>query len=249
MDTNSILENILEQYSAGMAGSRRAEAISKRIEQGTATYAQAEEMARECSRQLNSAFRKNLPDALNNNFLYREIADVVVRKPIKQSAADVADSASMIQALLNEQAEIGMNPIIPELNEDQVEGIITGICNEPYSTNQDDFFAQIENLFEGYVDDFVQDNAEFQYDAGLSPTIERIAVGKCCKWCDNLTGVYPYERVRNAGNDVFRRHKNCHCQVIYNPGDGSKRRQNVHNRRWTDGNREERIANAEADQT
>lgn len=234
MDNNSILEKITEQYSAGMARSKRASSIRKKIEQGTATYAQAEEMARECSRQLNKAFRDNLPDAVNNNFLYRETAEVVVRKPINQTAGDVADAAKKIQAALNEQAEIGMNPIVPDLNEDQVDGIITGICNQPYSTGQNEFFSQVENLMEGYVDDFVHDNADFQYEAGLSPTIERTAVGKCCKWCDNLTGVYPYEKVQNPGNDVFRRHKNCHCQVLYNPGDGSKRRQNVHNRRWTD---------------
>lgn len=242
MDNNSILERITEQYSAGMAGSKRASSIRKKIEQGTATYAQAEEMARECSRQLNKAFRDNLPDAVNNNFLYRETAEVVVRKPINQTAGDVADAAKKIQAALNEQAEIGMNPIVPELNEDQVDGIITGICNQPYSTGQNEFFSQVENLMEGYVDDFVHDNAAFQYDAGLSPTIERTAVGKCCKWCDNLTGVYPYEKVQSPGNDVFRRHKNCHCQVLYNPGDGSKRRQNVHNRQWTDIDATDRIA-------
>ena len=242
MDNNSILEKITEQYSAGMAGSKRASSIRKKIEQGTATYAQAEEMARECSRQLNKAFRDNLPDAVNNNFLYRETAEVVVRKPINQTAGDVADAAKKIQAALNEQAEIGMNPIVPELNEDQVDGIITGICNQPYSTGQNEFFSQVENLMEGYVDDFVYDNADFQYEAGLSPTIERTAVGKCCKWCDNLTGVYPYEKVQNHGNDVFRRHKNCHCQVLYNPGDGSKRRQNVHNRRWTENGRDGRIS-------
>ena len=245
MDNNSILEKITEQYSAGMAGSKRASSIRKKIEQGTATYAQAEEMARECSRQLNRAFRDNLPDAVNNNFLYRETAEVVVRKPINQTAGDVADAAKKIQAALNEQAEIGMNPIVPELNEDQVDGIITGICNQPYSTGQNEFFSQVENLMEGYVDDFVHDNADFQYEAGLSPTIERTAVGKCCKWCDNLTGVYPYEKVQNPGNDVFRRHKNCHCQVLYNPGEGSKRRQNVHNRQWTDGSRTDRIALSE----
>lgn len=92
------------------------------------------------------------------------------------------------------------------------------------------------------MDDFVRENADFQYKAGLSPTIERKTTGKCCAWCSNLAGSYPYEDVKDKGNDVFRRHKNCHCQILYNPRDGSKRRQNVHTRQWTDDGKADRIA-------
>ena len=83
------------------------------------------------------------------------------------------------------------------------------------------------------MDDCVRENADFQYKAGLSPKIERRTVGKCCEWCSKLAGTYEYDDVKDRGNDVFRRHKNCHCIVSYNPGDGSKRRQNVHTGRWT----------------
>ena len=48
--------------------------------------------------------------------------------------------------------------------------------------------------------------------------------------------------MRGSGNDVFRRHKNCHCLILYNPGDGSKRRQNAHTKRWTEEDEAAKIA-------
>ena len=91
--------------------------------------------------------------------------------------------------------------------------------------------AVVSNFCMSIVDDFVRENADFQYNAGMSPKIVRTTDGKCCKWCDKLAGTYDYEKVRNTGNDVFRRHRNCGCIVAYDPGDG--RIQNAHSKEWT----------------
>ena len=104
------------------------------------------------------------------------------------------------------------------------------------------FFDQVGNFLEGHVDDSVHDNAGFQYDADLDPTVTRTATAKCCKWCDQLSETYDYEKVRNKGNDVWKRHKNCHCIIDYNSGkitnrskidQRSKARQNA-SKRWTE---------------
>ncbi len=60
-------------------------------------------------------------------------------------------------------------------------------------------------------------NADFHYNAGLRPKIIRTAVGKTCKWCQSMAGVYDYSKVSNTGNNVFRRHANCDCTVVYDP--------------------------------
>lgn len=72
----------------------------------------------------------------------------------------------------------------------------------------------------------------FQYKAGLSPKIIRTTTGKCCKWCDNLEGMYEYEKVLDTGNDVFRRHEHCRCMVEHDNGDG--KRINVHTKKTVD---------------
>ena len=241
MDKNAeVLARIIAEMTGGMENSRKAQAIAEKISQGKATYADALDYAQESGKVMNSSLRKNLPDVLTDGKLYREAADQVVRKPMERSGKQVAEVAAEIQQYLNEDAGIGIRAITPEVNEDQITGIITDICNaESYDAGKDRLFTQVENFLEGTVDDCVRENADFQYKAGMSPKIERRTVGKCCEWCSKLAGTYEYDDVKDRGNDVFRRHKNCHCIVSYNPGDGSKRRQNVHTGRWTNEDSEE----------
>ena len=247
MDPNEVLKKILRRYGVLTENTRATQLVESRIRKGIATYADAEDMSIRIGKALTTALRENLPDALTDGRLYRAVAEVVLEQPMKAAGRDVAEIAEGIQQELNEAAGIGMKPIVPEMNQDQIDGIITGICNaDSYEAGANTMFAQVENCLEGYVDDFVRENADFQYRAGLSPTIERKTVGKCCEWCSRLAGSYPYEAVKDRGNDVFKRHKNCHCQVLYDPGNGSRRRQNVHNRQWTGDEKADRIAFAES---
>lgn len=242
MDPNEILRRILRRYGILTENFRATQIIESKLQKKIATYADAQDAAIQIGKALNTALKENLPDALTDGRLFRAVAEIVVEHPMKAAGADVADIAAAIQQELNESAGIGMKPIIPEMNQDQIDGIITGICNaDSYEAGKNTMFAQVENAMEGYVDDIVRENADFQYKAGLFPTIERKSDGKCCPWCSNLAGSYPYSEVSDRGNDVFRRHKNCHCQILFNPGDGSKRRQNVSSKKWTDDGKADRI--------
>lgn len=248
MDRNAeVLARIIEEMSQGMSGSRKAKQIAEKISQGKATYEDALDYARESSRIMTASMKRNIPEVLTDGKLFRAEADQVIRQPMKRGGAQVVETAAEIQQQMNEAAGIGINAVVPDVNEDQITGIITDICNaESYSAGADRLFTQIENFLEGTVDDCVRENADFHYQAGLDPTIERRTTGKCCTWCSNLAGVYRYSDVMDKGNDVFRRHRNCHCVVSYNPGNGSKKRQDVHSKRWTDGDRDDRIGMAES---
>ena len=224
MDLDQILRKIIRRYGVETDNIRTMQIIEAKLAKHTATYTDAEHYAQEVGRILTEIFREYLPEALTDGKLYRAAAEVIVQQPMIQAGKDVGKVAAMIQEDLNRSAGIGMNAIVPELNQDQISGIITGICNAPsYENNAEQFLDQVGNFLEGHVDDFVRENAGFQSDAGLTVLVQRIADAKCCRWCSNLAGTYPYEDVRNQGNDVWRRHNNCHCQVIYDPR-GSKRR-------------------------
>ena len=75
------------------------------------------------------------------------------------------------------------------------------------------FPQSVENMAMCAVDDTVRANADFQVRSGIHRKIRRQTVGKCCQWCSDLAGTYDYEDVNNAGNDVWRRHKNCDCLI------------------------------------
>ena len=233
MNYDEILRKILRKYGVATENIRQMQIIESKLKRHTATYADAEHYAQEIGRILTDSLREYLPEALTDGRLYRAAAEVLVQQPMVVAGRDVADVTKRIQQAMNEEAGIGMNAIDPGLNQDQIDGIITGICNaESYDSYVERFMDQVAGFYEGEVDDFVRENADFQYKAGLSPTIERKIIGKCCSWCAKLAGSYPYEDVKDRGNDVFRRHNNCHCLVLYNPADGSKRRQNVHSREF-----------------
>ena len=222
MELEAVLKKILEKFDNDYRKSSRIRALKKNISEGVDHYAFAEEIAKEVGGILTGALRAYLPEALTNGMLFRKEAEVVLKQPMLHAVKPVSDAASSVQKNINTHAGIGINPIIPEVNEDQVNGIITGICNaESYESGKETLFDQIENFMEGHVDDYVQKNAGFQYEAGLDPTLRRTAAAKCCKWCDQLAGTYDYEKVRNKGNDVWKRHKNCHCVIDYNPGEKS----------------------------
>ena len=243
MDYEEILTKIIRRYGAKTENIRAAQVIESKLKRHAATYADAENYAQQIGRVLTDAFREYLPEALTDGMLYRAAAEVLVGQPMKAAGKDIDKVAAEIQESMNEAAGIGMKAVIPKMNQDQIDGIITGICNaESYAAGEALLMDRVENCLEGHVDDFVRENADFQYKAGLSPTIERRTVGKCCEWCDRLAGSHPYEEVRDKGNDVYKRHRNCHCLILFNPGDGSKRRQDVRSRLWTDEEKVDRIA-------
>lgn len=224
MTTDEILRKIIRKYGVETENIRTMQIIESKLAKHTVNYSDANRYAQEIGNILTGIFREYLPEALTDGKLYRAAAEVLVKDPMYQAVNDVNKVARMIQNDLNAQAGIGMNAITPEVNEDQIDGIITGICNaETYAGSEELFMDQLGNFLEGHVDDFVRENADFQSDAGLTVIVQRIADGKCCKWCSNLAGSWLYDQVRDRGNDIWKRHNNCHCQIIYDPR-GSKRR-------------------------
>lgn len=245
MDAQKVLENILADYVRDFKASNVVQAIDQKIKKGIFQYSDAGMLAQESGRILESAFRKYLPETLTDGKLFRETAETVLKNPMLKGCRNIKDVAVRIQNGINKRAGIRINAIVPEVNEDQINGIISGICRsgQTYETGKEELFDQVENFLEGYVDDFVHDNAEFQYQTGMEPRVIRTAAGKCCRWCDNLTGTYLYEDVRDKGNDVWRRHNNCHCSIEYIPAKGTKRRDRKPDRiRWTQEDEDAKIA-------
>ena len=192
MNYDEILRKIIRKYGVMTDNIRQAQIIESKLARHAATYADAEHYAREIGGILTEIFREYLPEALTDGKLYRAAAEVLVQNPMIQAGKDVGKIAKAIQEDLNHEAGIGMNAIVPDLNQDQIDGIITGICNAPtFENNVEQFMDQVGNFLEGYVDDCVRENAGFQSEAGLTVVFKRIADGRCCKWCSSLAGTYP----------------------------------------------------------
>ena len=225
MDYEAILRKILRRYGNMTENIRALQVVESKLKRSAATYADAQNYAIAIGKILKEVFSEYLPEALTDGMLYRAAAEILVEQPMKVAGRDVGKVARAIQQAMNDEAGIGIKAIVPEMNQDQITGIITGICNaESFANNEALFLDQVAGFLEGYVDDFVRENADFQYEAGLSPTVQRIADGKCCEWCSRLAGTYDYNQVKDRGNDVWRRHNNCHCRILYSPGESKRRK-------------------------
>ena len=202
------------------------------LHSGKATYNEADRFAVEMGNALAKAFRENVSSGvLPEGKMYYNIASRIVPPELRDSFEEIADYAQAMQKGMNERAKLRIKAQRPKYNKDREKGLIEHICRaDRYDNVRKEFEEDIVNFDQSVVTDTLKENAEFQYQSGLSPVIRRVAAGGCCEWCSRLAGTYRYEDVRDTGNDVYRRHRACRCDVTFDPGDGKV--QNVHTKQW-----------------
>lgn len=236
--TPALIADVEAEFRRLYDGSETIRVLLRKVEEGTATYEEAQQYSLEVSRMIGKAYEKHVSSAaLPDGRMYYNIASRLVPSTLDENYRFVSDYAVKVQKKLNEKAGIGLRAKAAEQNTDRIEGLVNLASSaERYDDVSAQLLAAIENFSLNIVDKTIQANADFHYRAGLRPRIIRRAARKCCKWCADLAGEFDYPE--DVPDDVFRRHDNCHCKVLYDPADG-KRMQDVHTKRLTsDGERD-----------
>lgn len=228
--TPELLSKIEKAFKAAIEKNKKITVLYERIRDGTATYQEANEFAIEIGESLAEAFKNHLSaDILPDGRMYYNIASRIIPETLQHNHELITEVAAKIQEDLNKRAGIGIKAIKPELNEDRIKGLVEKVSNaEDYNDVAWVLDEPIVNFSQSIVDDFIRENVEFQGAAGMRPKIIRTTVGKCCEWCEKLSGTYSYPNIRK---DIYRRHERCRCIVTYDPDKG-KDIQNVHTKRW-----------------
>lgn len=228
-----LIEDITEEFHRLYDSSGTIQGLLQKIRQGTATYAEAQEYSLEVSRLIGRAYEKHISSAtLPDGRMYYNIASRLIPSTLDENYKLVSDYAARAQQILNQKAGIGLKAQTAPKNEDRVNGIVNAVSNaEWYDDVAGWLLTAMENFSQNIVDQTVKANADFHARAGLSPKIIRKAERTCCKWCRALAGEFDYS---DLPDDIYRRHENCRCTVLYDPADGSKKLQNVHTKKWTD---------------
>ena len=232
-----LLELLRKRFSGKISVNPKIRALYKRIQEGSATYVDAEEYAYLIGQALSQTFAENLSSAvLPDGRMYYNIADRVLRPLLEEDHTLVSDAAAMVQTASNQKANIGIKAQTVAVNSDRIDGIINKVSNaEVFDDVAWVLDEPVKNFSMNVVDETLRANVEFQGKAGLRPKIIRKAERKCCDWCSQLAGEYDYP----VDREVYRRHERCRCTVEYDPGDG--RRQNVHTKSWTDPEESDKI--------
>lgn len=242
-----LLKQIQEDFQKSFDKSEVIGRLYAKIRDGTAAYKEANDFAIEVGDILADAYKDNLSsEVLPDGKMYYNIAERIINPTMTNNYELITDVTEQVQQSLNKKAGIGIKAIKPDLEQDRIAGIVNKISvAENYDEVAWVLDEPVKNFSQSIVDNSIKTNAEFQYKVGMSPKIVRTSTGKCCDWCNKVVGVHDYEKVREKGNDVFRRHNYCRCMVEYDPGDGKV--QDVHTKKISDRNdAEQRIENSRA---
>jgi len=228
----ALLTTIQAEFDKRYAGDQVLETIRQQIRDGKGTYKQADEYAARTGEILADVLHQNVSsDILPNGRMYYNIANRILPPSLGNNYEQVSEIAKVVQENLNKAAGIGIKAQVPEINTDKIDGIVELASNAPaYDDVEHQLLSAIINYTQSVVTDSVRANAGFHQKSGLSPKIVRTADAGACAWCLAVAGVYDYESVSNTGNDVWRRHRDCRCNVEYDPGNGA--RQNAHTKMW-----------------
>lgn len=226
-----LLEAIKKRFDELKENDSKLTQLAKALDEGKATQQDAFFYAKE----IGILRRKVLDELVTDDILpdgrmYYNIAERLFNNNLYEDYKLICDYCKEAFTQVNNNAGINIKGQIPEYNQNKTDGIIEIADRaEQYSDVRNEIGEAIETNSKGVYDDTVRANAKFQYSSGLQPTIIRTAVGKTCKWCAEVAGRYDYRSVSDTGNDVFRRHANCDCLVVYSPHKGIY--QNVHGKR------------------
>lgn len=228
-----LLEEIQGDFQKKFQESSKIRDVYEKIKNRTATYADANEFAIETGEILSQVLQSHIsPEMLPDGRMYYNIAKRILQPTMENNYSLTADASMQVQDMINKANGIGIKAIKPELNQDRIDGIINIVSGKDNFDDVSYMFGEaIINFTQSVVNDAVRANADFQYEAGLSPKIRRTVRGNCCEWCANLAGTYEYEDVKEKGNPVFQRHKYCRCLVEFD--DGSGKVQDVHTKKWS----------------
>jgi hypothetical protein len=207
-----LLEAIQRDFTVTFKADKTIKAVYLAIENGTATYAQANAFAIRMGELLAKAFEDNLSSSvLPDGKMYYNIAQSVLSPTFHHNYELITGVAATIQTALNTAAGLGIKAQVPVFNQDKLDGIINRISSEKtYDDVAWILQEPVVNFSQSVVDDSVRVNAEFQARAGLWPKIVRTLRGKACEWCRALAGAFD---VDEAPEDIYRRHDNCRCIV------------------------------------
>lgn len=223
---------------------KKLKRIAFRIRDGTSYY-DAQDYAVRLGELLSQALNETTTGV---SFLSKEVAQELLEPLLKQDHSLISAAVEQVQRNMNEQNGIGLNPMLPDLNTDRINGFIEKVASGDKLDDTRWMFGEpVVNYSQSVVDDGIKKNAAATSKIGLKAYIIRKAEAPGtktikrgnksyrysipCRWCRDLEGRYDYDDVRDTGNDVYRRHESCRCQVTYENG---TRRQDVWSKaEWT----------------
>ena len=232
--SEELLKKINRSFTLSYQNSKKIKKLLEAIRNRDCDYLKAMDYAEEVGRILAEAYMENLSsDVLPDGKMYYNIASKILNPTMENNYGLISSYTCGVMDVMNEKAGMEVKARKPAYNASRTAGLIRKVSNA-------DIFDDVKSCLNepvitnalSIVDEAARTNADFHYNLGYAPTIVRTAEAGCCKWCRNLAGVRKYSP--DMDRDIFRRHENCRCQVIYDPGNRDGKVQDVYTKEWND---------------
>lgn len=196
--------------------------LMKRIQSGRATFKDTAEYSRICSEILGKC--------LSENVLSLTDREAIAADMLRDSYSETNAVLGQVQRSIDKKNGLNIRPQTAVFPLERVQQFTHSLVDPtvPDETIQRRAGSGAANISMSFHDDYMEENAKFRSKAGLLCYIDRETDGNCCKWCTAMAGRYVYGE---EPHDVYRRHDNCGCTVVYENG---RQRQNVWTKRKSD---------------
>lgn len=217
MDEKSAVERVGAAYEKLTAANARIKSLEKKLADGTLTMKEGAELTDLRAQAFGTAFSGKVLDIAQDE---RESACTELLRKRCDDTDEVAEAAQ--RAALSRQG-LNLTPPTAPFEEDRARKIGHSLEDDtvPDETIQRRAKSATETMIRSQYDRDMKQGAKTCAAAGLKTYIIRDSASGCCKWCDEVAGKFAYG---SEPKDVYRRHDNCSCSVVYESGRG---RQNV----------------------
>ncbi|MBQ1538652.1 MAG: hypothetical protein IIZ73_10120 [Ruminococcus sp.] len=217
MDEQTAVKRVLAEYEKLVQSSPRIQALEKKLAEGTITMKEGAELNDLRARAFGKALSGSVTGIERGS---REGACVSL---LKDRCADVDELALAAQKTALTRQGLNLTPPTAPFEEERARKIGHSLEDDtvPDETIQRRARSATETMLRSQYDRDMKQGAKTCSDAGLRTYIVRDADPGCCAWCSAAAGRYTYGE---EPKDVYRRHDNCSCTVVY---ESSRGKQNV----------------------
>lgn len=231
--TPKLLRETRAEVERLLMADKSTRASLERIKKAQGTYEDVQRLADAYGDALVEALSKTItPEALPNGMMYQNIAEKLMPELLEDGYTKVSEIAELVQTDLNTKAGLSMKAVKAPYNKDKAVGLAHELVNIKATDIKGTVIPQqIKTFMLMVVDDMVHQNIDLQEKAGLQPQIHRRrTTGRECAYCQSLVYSGPYNG-EGMPEDIFRRHRDCRCVVLYDPNDGKSPIKGAHSKR------------------